>query len=162
MATDVFSKWPEVHLVSSTSAQQTIEKLRTMFAIHGIPMTIVSDNGPPFPSMEFKQFVSANGVNHRRVPPYHPSSNGAAENLVRSVKRFLEKADKSASMQTRISRFLASYRNTPHTVTGRTPVEILLGRSPRTRLSQVHPCLADTLAQKKEGVANWLKATKTV
>ena len=155
VATDVFSKWPEVHLVSSTSAQQTIEKLRIMFAIHGIPMTIVSDNGPPFASMEFKQFMNANGVNHRRVPPYHPSSNGAAENLVRSVKRFLEKADKSASMQTRISRFLASYRNTPHTVTGRTPAEILLGRSPRTRLSQVHPCLADTLAQKtEEGVGS--------
>ena len=105
VATNVFSKWPEVHLVSSTLAQQTIEKLRTMFAIHGIPMTIVSDNGPPFASMEFKQFMNANGVNHRRVPPYHPSSNGAVENLVRSVKRFLEKADKSASMQTRISRF---------------------------------------------------------
>ena len=54
VATDVFSKWPEVHLVSSTSAQQTIEKLRAMFAIHGIPMMIVSDNGPPFTSREFK------------------------------------------------------------------------------------------------------------
>ena len=32
VATDVFSKWPEVHLVSSTSAQQTIEKLCPMFA----------------------------------------------------------------------------------------------------------------------------------
>jgi len=73
-----------------------------MFAIHGIPMTIVSDNGA---SMEFKHFMNANGVNHCRVPPYHSSSNGAAKNLVRSVKRLLEKADKSASMQTRISRF---------------------------------------------------------
>ena len=105
-----------------------------MFAIHGIPMTIVSDNKPPFASMEFKLFMNANGVNHCRVPPYHSSSNGAAENLVRSIKRFLEKADKNASMQTRISRFLASYRNTPHTVTGRTATETLLGRSPCTRL----------------------------
>ena len=57
VATDVFSKWPEVHLVSSTSAQQTIEKLRVMFATHGIPITIVSNNGPPFASVEFKQFL---------------------------------------------------------------------------------------------------------
>ena len=85
VATDVFSKWPEVHLVSSTSAQQTIEKLRVMFATHGIPITIVSDNGPPFASVEFKQFMDVNGVNHRRVPPYHPSSNGAAENLVKDI-----------------------------------------------------------------------------
>ena len=66
-------------------------------------------------------------------------------------KKFLEKADKSASIQTKISRFqLASYRNTPHTVTGRTPTEILLGRSPRTCLSLVHPCLSDHLTQKAE------------
>ena len=150
VAIDVFSKWLKVHLVSSTSAQQTIEKLHTMFATHGIPMTIVSDNGPPFASMEFKQFMNGNGVNHRRVPPYHPSSNGAGENLVRPVKGILEKADKSGSMDTKISKFLASYCNTPLTVTGRTPAEMLLGRSPRTRLSQVHPCLADTLTQKTE------------
>ena len=150
VATDVFSKWPEVHLASSTSAQQTIEKLRTMFATHGIPITNVSDNGPPFASAEFKQFMDANGVKHCRVPPYHPSSNGAAENLVKSVKKFLEKADKSTSIQTQISKFLASYRNTPHSVTGRTPAEILLGRSPRTRLSLVHPCLSDHLTQKAE------------
>ena len=141
VATDVFSKLPEVHLVS------LIEKLRVTFATHGTPITIVSDNGPPFASAEFKQFMDANGVNHCRVPPYHPSSNGAAENL---VKKFLEKADKSASIQTKISRFLASYRNTPHTVTGRAPAEILLGRSPRTRLSLVHPCLSDHLTQKAE------------
>ena len=85
VATDVFSKWSEVHPVSSTSAQQAIEKLCVMFATHGLPNTVVSDNGRPFTSAEFKQFMDANGVNHRHVPPYHPSSIGAAENLVKSV-----------------------------------------------------------------------------
>lgn len=150
VAIDTFSKWPEVHLVSSTSAQQTIDKLRIMFATHGLPITIVSDNGPPFMSAEFKQFMDANGVNHRRVPPYHPSSNGAAENLVKSVKRALQKSTSSESIGTKVSRFLASYRNTPHSITGRTPAEILLGRSPRTRLSLVHPCLSDRLNAKAE------------
>ena len=48
VAIDVFSRWPEVHLVSSTSAQQTIDKLRIMYATHGSPSTVVSDNGHPF------------------------------------------------------------------------------------------------------------------
>ena len=108
--------------------QQTIEKLCIKFATHGLPITVVSDNGPPFMSSEFKQFMDVNGINHRRVPPYHPSSNGAAENLVKSVKRALQK---SSSENVGIG-----------TVTGRTPAEILLGRSPRTRLSLVHPCLS--------------------
>ena len=56
----------------------------------------MSDNGPPFASAEFKQFMNANGVNHHQVPPYHLSSNGVAE----------EKVEKSANIQTIISRFL--------------------------------------------------------
>ena len=35
-------------------------------------------------------------------------------------------------------------------MTGRTPAEILLGRSPHTRLSLVHPCLSDHLNAKTE------------
>ena len=70
-----------------SSAQQTIEKLQSMFATHRFPNTVVSDDGPPFALTEFKQFMDTNGVNHRRVPPYHPSSNRAAENLLKSVKR---------------------------------------------------------------------------
>ena len=47
---DVYSKWPKVHMVSSSSAQQTIDKFRSMFACHGLPTTLVSDNGSPFQS----------------------------------------------------------------------------------------------------------------
>ena len=72
--------------MSSTSAQQTIDKLRIIFATHDLPVTVVSDNGPPFMSTKFKQFMGANGVNQHLVLPYHPSSNGAAENLVKYVK----------------------------------------------------------------------------
>ena len=35
-----FAKQPEVHLISSTSASQTTDKLRTMFATHGVPVSV--------------------------------------------------------------------------------------------------------------------------
>ena len=111
VAVDVYSKCPEVHIVSSTSAQQTISKLCQIFACHGLPVTLVSDNGSPFQSTEFQQFVAANGILHRIVPPYHPSSNGLAENMVKTVKHALSKAKvtKDATLDTS---FLATYRNT--------------------------------------------------
>ena len=92
VAVDAYSKWPEVHIVSSTSAQQTIDKLRSIFACHGLPAILISDNGSPFQSTEFQQFVTTNGIVHRRVPPYHPSSNELAENMVKIVKHTLAKA----------------------------------------------------------------------
>ena len=60
-------------MVSSTSASQTIDKLRMIFATYDLPITIVSDNGPPFTSVEFAAFMTGNGVLHKSVPPYHLS-----------------------------------------------------------------------------------------
>ena len=146
---DAYSKWLEVHIVSSTTTQQTIDKLRQIFAYHGLPATLVSDNGSPFQSTEFQQFVTANGILHRRVPPYHPSSNGLAENMVKTVKHALNKAKvtKDITLDTLISCFLATYRNTQHTATSRTPAELLFKRVPRTRCSLVHPCTSQRLEQ---------------
>ncbi|KAF2890539.1 hypothetical protein ILUMI_15634 [Ignelater luminosus] len=45
------------------------------------------------------------------------------------------------NLQHIIDNYLMVYRNTPHTVTGRTPAEMFLGRRPRTRLSILQPNL---------------------
>ena len=94
-------EWPEVHVASSTSAQQTVDKLCNMFACHGLPTTVVSDNGTSFQSAEFHKFMTANGILHCCVPPYHPASNGLAENMVKTVKQALSKAKvtKEATMR---------------------------------------------------------------
>ena len=50
---DAHSKYMEVQVVNSATSSSTIEKLRTIFATHGIPETIVSDNGTPCTSEKF-------------------------------------------------------------------------------------------------------------
>lgn len=75
--TDSYSRWPEVALMSSTTADKTIEALRGFW---GLPD--VSDNGPQFVSAEFETFLRNNGVKHIKSSAYHPASNGAAECLV--------------------------------------------------------------------------------
>ena len=76
---DAHSKWIEVHIVPSTSAASTIAKLRHIFATFGLPEQIVSDNGSGFTSVEFQQFLAANGIKQVLTSPYHPLSNGLAE-----------------------------------------------------------------------------------
>ncbi|KAI0984337.1 hypothetical protein GJ496_003974 [Pomphorhynchus laevis] len=46
--------WPEIEEIINTSASETIKKLRSMLSRMGIPKHIVSDNGPPFTSREFR------------------------------------------------------------------------------------------------------------
>jgi len=105
-------------------ATALIEVLRTQFAHFGLPITVVSDNGPPFHSDEFGSFLKVNGVGHKFAPPYHPNSNGQVERYVRTFKEAL-KADKHGSLSSRLNRFLLSYRRTPHTSTGFSPAELL-------------------------------------
>ncbi len=51
---DAHSKWLDVITVSATTSSVTIEKLRAVFATHGLPQRIVTDNGTVFTSVEFK------------------------------------------------------------------------------------------------------------
>ena len=53
---DVYSKWPEIHAMSSTTAQATIHQLRKIFSAHGLHEQLITDNGPQFAAEEFKHF----------------------------------------------------------------------------------------------------------
>ncbi|XP_061570024.1 uncharacterized protein K02A2.6-like [Cololabis saira] len=61
---DAHSKWPEVHLMTSTTTTKTIQVLRGLFSRYGLPEVLVSDNGPQFTSHEFDSFMKGNGVKH--------------------------------------------------------------------------------------------------
>lgn len=137
---DASTKWPEVIPVSSTTSASTIEELRSIFARFGLPVELVSDNGPQFTSSEFQEFMEGNGILHRMGAPFHPSTNGLAERMVQSVKQALNKIEKEpGSLKSKISRFLFSYRNTPHSTTGKSPATLMFGRLLRNRMDLLRP-----------------------
>ena len=94
IATDAFSKWPEVTIMTNTSSSKSIAAFRKMFARNGISRELVSDNGPQFVSHEFQLFTRNSGIRHIRSSPYHPASDGAAERVVQTVKRALTAGEK--------------------------------------------------------------------
>ena len=122
----------------SDNFESDIEKLPATFATHGIPTTLVSDNGSNFCSEEFEDFLTKNGIHHRKTAPYHPSSNGLAERAVQIFKDGMKKMSEEGSLETRVSRFLFKYRITPHSTTGVSPAEMLMGHEPRSRLDFLH------------------------
>ena len=150
---DSHSKWIEVQHMTSTTADKTIDELRLIFASHGLPEELVSDNGPQFVSHEFSEFMRKNGIKHILVPPYHPSSNGAAERSVRVLKEALIKqvfeGTKGMSIKHRLANFLLRYRTTPHSTTGVTPAELMMKKKLRTRLSLAKPNLAQAVQNKQ-------------
>ena len=137
---DAHSKWPEVEVMSSTTSGKTIEVLRSMFARHGLPEQLVSDNGPQFTSAEFEQFLKGNQMKHILSAPYHPSSNGLAERFVQTLKRTLKASEKDGkTIHHRLAKFLFEYCATPHTTTNVSPSELFQKRKLRTRFDLMMP-----------------------
>ena len=62
-------------------------------------------------------FFKKNGIKQINSAPYHPLSNGQAEQAVRSFKDKL----KSGNIEVKLSRLLFNYRIIPHSFTGESP-----------------------------------------
>ena len=154
---DAYSKWLEVIPVSAANSSVTIEHLCNTFAAHGLPKSLVTDNGTQFTSTELESFVKKNGIHHIRSSPYHPSSNGLAERAVQSFKEGMKKYSSTESIKTRLSRFLFWYRLTSHSTTGIAPAQLLLGRIPRSQLDLLKPELSDNVRVKQQSRKNYHK-----
>ncbi|XP_031333837.1 uncharacterized protein K02A2.6-like [Photinus pyralis] len=143
---DSYSRWIEIQIMHGTNSSKTIQALKHIFATFGIPEEIVSDNGPPFNGEEYKKFALSIGTKVSLTPPVHPCSNGKAEKYVDTIKRGLlkqlkdnEKQKITMTLQEQIDEYLFSFRNTPNSVTGVCPANLVLKRQPRTKLSLLKP-----------------------
>ena len=136
---DAYSRFPEVEIVKSTSAKSTIPKLEQIFARHGIPHILKSDNGPPFPGHEFCQFMKELGITHRPSTPLWPQGNAEAENFMKPLVKAIKSAhNENKNWKRELFKFLLNYRATPHTTTSLSPAELLFNRKIHTKLPQIN------------------------
>lgn len=119
------SRYPQVVTLRSTTAQAVIDVLKSIFARHGIPREVRSDNGSPFSSHEFAALAASYGFDHVTSSPHYAQSNGEAERMVRTLKELFRKAADPHLA-------LLSYRDTPG-VDGFSPAQLLMGRQVRNR-----------------------------
>ena len=122
---DRYSRFPEVEVVHSTKASAVIPKLDKMFAVHGIPDILISDNGPPFNGTDYKRYLETLGITPKFSTPLWPQGNAQAERFMKIQNR---------PWKQELSRFLLQYRTTPHSCTGVPPSELLFNRTVRGTL----------------------------
>ena len=135
---DKRTRYPEVEVVYSTGIKPTKEKLKKIFATHGTPVQVESDNGPPFSSKEFAEFVAVEGFRHHRITPLHPRANGEAESFMKLINKTEQRAQiQRMSPIMAMQEMLIGYRSTPHPATGISPYEGMINRTVRTKLDFV-------------------------
>ena len=128
---DYYSDFVEVSELEDTTSRAVIQVLKEQFSRHGIPDTVVSDNGSQYSSQEFHEFSLSWEFNHVTSSPHYPKSNGKAESSVKTVKQLFKKADRDGK-DPWLS--LLDYRNTPTEGIGDSPAQRLMSRRTRTLL----------------------------
>ena len=116
--------------LSNESSNEVIHHIKSIFARHGIPQEVVSDNGPQYSSLEYKKFANEYGFLHTTSSPKFPQSNGKAEKADRTVKNLLKKSqDPYMAMLT--------YQSSP-LWNGFSPPEMLISRQLHANLPMTH------------------------
>lgn len=128
---DYWSSYFEVQELHRVTSSSVVNAFKVQFARHGIPDTLITDNGTQFSSFEFSTFTETWGFTHTTSSPHYPQSNGKAENAVKVCKALLKKAkaDKKDPLLA-----LLDWRNTPSEAIGTSPAQRLMGRHTRTLL----------------------------
>ena len=146
---DYYSRYIELGAMNrNKTASEVLRVLKSLFARHGIPETLRSDNGPPFDSAAYLAFAREWGCKVVTSSPVFPTSNGEVERAVQIVKNILKKSNEP-------EKALLAYRSTP-LLSGYSPSQLLMGRAIRSTLptldSKLNPKLTelDTMRRRED------------
>jgi transposase InsO family protein len=125
---DHYSRYIKVAPLNRTTAEEVILYTKSIFARHGIPEVVISDNGPQYSSEAYANFARKFQFELITSSPHYPQSNGEAEWAVQTVKNLESNKEAWRSIPA-----LLSYRSMPLKC-GFSPSELLMPRKLRTNL----------------------------
>lgn len=87
-----------------------------------------------------QELFNVNGINHIKIVPYHPTSNGAAENLVKQLKNCINKNVKIGyRLDANVTKFMLMYNSYVCSTTRVIPARLHLGRELVTKSDRIRP-----------------------
>jgi len=143
LVVDYFSKFPFVFELHDKTASSVIGSLKSLYSIHGVPVTLFADN-MPFASQQMQNFAATWGFEIVTSSPDFPQSNGQAERSIQTVKNLFRKAEESQS-DPHVA--MLNYRATPLSDSDKSPAELLFNRRLRTKLPVPNGKLVPTFAE---------------
>ena len=152
---DYYSRYIEMaKLDKNTTSSNVIMHLKSIFARHGVPEVVISDNGSNLANQEMDRFATLYNFVNITSSPRYPRANGSSEAALKRCKQMIEKSSDPY-------RALLAYRTTPiHN--GYSPAELCMGRQLRSPLPTA-PHLLDiknedpAIRQKEEKYKNAMK-----
>ncbi|XP_074323857.1 uncharacterized protein LOC141660769 [Apium graveolens] len=81
---DYMTKWAEARSMKTINQQDCIKFMDSIVMRFGIPVFLVSDNGPQFVGSDFEAYLKQLGIKHKRASVAHPQGNRQVKNHPRT------------------------------------------------------------------------------
>ena len=126
---DYFTKWVEAEPTENITSKDVIKFLINVFARHGVPQVITTDNGVQFTSDMTKVFLDLYDVYVKFTSTYHPESNGLTENRNKEIGKLLRLlGTENKDWDEVLPSALWALRTTKNSVTNHSSFELVYGR----------------------------------
>ena len=126
---DYFTKWVEAEPLATVTSKDVIYFLSRVFARHGTPQVVTTDNGPQFNSELTRIFLDLYDVYIHFSTTYHPETNGMTENRNREIGKYLRLlGQKEKDWDIVLPSALWALRTSRNTATKHSSFELVYGR----------------------------------
>jgi hypothetical protein len=124
------SKFPVAYPIKSKNKEEIAEKLLDYFSNYGCSSHLISDRGNELCNNLVETMLTNLNIKHVVTSAYFPQANGGTERLnsiiVQVLRKYAEKDEYNWPKY--LPYVMMCLRNKIHTVTGKTPFELLFGR----------------------------------
>lgn len=131
--TDYLTKYVVAQPLRKATTDRIIELIKKyIFYTHGLPSTIITDNGTNLTSNKMRELLQLLKIQHKTTSPYRPQTNGQTEryNRVLGTQLTIFAEGKPKTWDSYMDALVFAYNTTIHTSHLNTPYQLVFGRQP--------------------------------
>lgn len=127
---DAFSKYAQAYYLRDSTALSVVQSLLKFCTHHGVPLTIVTDQGPEFSNQLFSEFTRLHKIQHHKILAHTPNDNGIVERFHSTILEHLRilKIEKTNEPIINLMPYaILAYNSSIHSFTKCRPIDLITG-----------------------------------
>nr|WPN07710.1 ORF3 [Ectropis grisescens TED virus] len=127
---DAFSKYAQAYHLRDGTALSVVQALLVFCTHHGVPSTVITDQGPEFSNALFSEFTRLHKIQHHKTLAHCPNGNGIVERFHSTILehlRVLKLEKKNEPVITLMPYAVLAYNSSIHSFTKCRPIDLITG-----------------------------------
>lgn len=150
--TDYLTKYVIAHPIRKATTEKVMDVLKKyVFYTHGVPKTIITDNGTNLTSHAMRGLLELMKIKHKTTSPYRPQTNGQTEryNRVIGTQLTIFAGRKPKTWDQYLDALVFAYNTTTHSSHLSTPYRLVFGRDPDKPIDRIFESEVQILPNEK-------------